>query len=349
MRKFLPVKYNTISNFLTLLQCIATHDFLISYFCSYILSLAVADLLVIVTTVGITRIFFLLKFILMWNITFQVPFTTTIFIYPSWLWGDLICRTSEFFKDLSIGVSVFTLTALSGDRFFAIVNPLRKLHSYHGKRARRITIAIITSIWTLATLMGIPAIKASHVITKTHMERGVNITFKICYPFPEEWGKSYAQTIVMGRFLFHYAIPLAIISVFYVLIAKHLMHSANHVPGELQGTERQVRYEVRWTFMTKLNILLWFKTGEDTSQSCGDCAFVRCPVWDLLFSHSSVYAVVLLQVIKFERFWSCYNKKNVWCLIFWMFFIQITHYVYFSSVLIQRTTTTLSGMCYGER
>lgn len=171
---------------------------------------------------------------------FQVPFTTTIFIYPSWLWGDLICRTSEFFKDVSIGVSVFTLTALSGDRFFAIVNPLRKLHSYNGKRARRITIAIITSIWALATVMGIPAIKASHVKLKVFPAGGKNITFEICYPFPEEWGKTYAKSIVLCRFLFYYAIPLLIISIFYILIAKHLMHSANHVPGELQGTERQV-------------------------------------------------------------------------------------------------------------
>lgn len=137
-------------------------------------------------------------------------------------------------------MSVFTLTALSGDRFFAIVNPLRKLHSYHGKRARRITISIISSIWTLASLMGIPAIKASHVQVKVFPMEGKNITFEICYPFPEEWGKNYARSIVMARFLFYYAIPLAIISIFYVLIATHLMHSANHVPGELQGTERQV-------------------------------------------------------------------------------------------------------------
>lgn len=40
----------------------------------------------------------------------------------------LLCTLSEFTKDVSIGVSVFTLTALSGDRFFAIVDPLRKFH-----------------------------------------------------------------------------------------------------------------------------------------------------------------------------------------------------------------------------
>ena len=74
---------------------------------SYILSLALADLLVIVTT---------------------VPLTSTVYTFPSWPYGSLLCTVSEFTKDVSIGVSVFTLTALSGDRFFAIVDPLRKFH-----------------------------------------------------------------------------------------------------------------------------------------------------------------------------------------------------------------------------
>lgn len=93
----------------------------------------------------------------------QVPFTSAVFILDSWPWGEVICKASEFFKDLSIGVSVFTLTALSGDRFFAIVDPLRKFHSHSGRRATRITIGIAVLIWILAGIMGIPAMKASHI------------------------------------------------------------------------------------------------------------------------------------------------------------------------------------------
>lgn len=77
----------------------------------YILSLALADLLVIITT---------------------VPFVSIVYTLDSWPWGESMCMVSEFVKDVSIGVSVFTLTALSSDRFFAIVDPLRKFHA-HGK------------------------------------------------------------------------------------------------------------------------------------------------------------------------------------------------------------------------
>lgn len=79
--------------------------------CSYILSLALADLLVILTT---------------------VPLVSTIYTVEYWPWGSFLCSVSEYMKDVSIGVSVFTLTALSSDRYFAIVDPLRKFHA-HGK------------------------------------------------------------------------------------------------------------------------------------------------------------------------------------------------------------------------
>ncbi|EDS45768.1 bombesin receptor subtype-3 [Culex quinquefasciatus] len=70
-----------------------------------------------------------------------------------------------------------------------------------------------------------------------------DVTIDFCYPFPGEWGPDYARGIVLGKFLAYYAVPLCIIGIFYALIARHLIHSAKHVPGETQGTVRQVRAE----------------------------------------------------------------------------------------------------------
>uniref|UniRef100_A0A1B0BUC5 G-protein coupled receptors family 1 profile domain-containing protein n=1 Tax=Glossina palpalis gambiensis TaxID=67801 RepID=A0A1B0BUC5_9MUSC len=184
---------------------------------TYIFSLALADLLVIVTT---------------------VPLTSTVYTVESWPWGSFLCTLSEFFKDVSIGVSVFTLTALSGDRYFAIVDPFRKFHA-HGcsKGATRITIAIAISIWILAIICGLPALITTHIKS---FYINSNKSFSTCYPFPEEWGQDYAKTMILLRFLVYYAVPLIIISVFYILIARHLMFTA-HVPGEMQGAVRQIR------------------------------------------------------------------------------------------------------------
>ncbi|XP_067628790.1 neuropeptide CCHamide-1 receptor [Eurosta solidaginis] len=184
---------------------------------TYILSLAIADLLVILTT---------------------VPLTSTVYTVDSWPWGSFLCTFSEFMKDVSIGVSVFTLTALSGDRYFAIVDPLRKFHAHGGgKRATRLTIAFAMSIWLWAILCAIPALIGSNV---KKIDINKSKSFAVCYPFPGEWGVEYAKMVVMLRFLVYYAIPLLIIGIFYVLIARHLIYSAN-VPGEMQGAVRQVR------------------------------------------------------------------------------------------------------------
>ncbi|XP_028175183.1 orexin receptor type 2-like [Ostrinia furnacalis] len=183
---------------------------------TYILSLALADLLVIITC---------------------VPFTSIVYTVESWPWGDTVCRVSEAAKDVSIGVSVFTLTALSADRYFAIVDPLRKLHATGGsKRATRVTVATAVGIWILAGLLATPAYVGSYLRAFV-----VNPTtqFLVCYPYPPEWGENYPRTMVLIRFLVYYSLPLAVIALFYVLMARHLVLSTQNVPGEMQGTQRQ--------------------------------------------------------------------------------------------------------------
>ncbi|XP_077290640.1 neuropeptide CCHamide-1 receptor-like isoform X2 [Arctopsyche grandis] len=183
----------------------------------YILSLALADLLIITTS---------------------LPFTSTVYTVESWPWGDVICRLSESIKDVSIGVSVFTLTALSADRFFAIVNPLKRWHANGGgSRATRVTIVATALIWFLGFLCAVPAAAGSYVRV---FQVNPTTQFEACYPFPEQWGPKYARTIVLGRFLIYYAIPLTVIGVFYALMARHLVLSVKNIPGELLA-RRQVK------------------------------------------------------------------------------------------------------------
>ncbi|XP_050442513.1 neuropeptide CCHamide-1 receptor-like [Adelges cooleyi] len=188
----------------------------------YILSLALGDLLVIVSC---------------------VPFTSIVYTVPSWPFGQIICKVSEATKDISIGVSVFTLTALSADRFFAIVDPMRKLHSsVGGRRATRFTVIIALTIWCLAIVCALPAAMFSYV--RSFQENNVTL-FEACYPYPEEFGTIYPQTVVLVKFLVYYAVPLFVITCFYVMMARHLIQSTKNMPGEVQvshkGQLRQVR------------------------------------------------------------------------------------------------------------
>ncbi|KAK6629560.1 hypothetical protein RUM43_003377 [Polyplax serrata] len=184
---------------------------------TYIFSLALGDLLVILTS---------------------VPFTSTVFTVESWPYGSLLCKSA---KDVSVGVSVFTLTALSANRFFAIVDPLKRYHSGgYRNGATAFTIVIVTIIWIISILLATPAAMFSFLkeiqITK---ERSI----QVCYPFPDELGAWYPKTVVMTRFIVYYALPLFIIAFFYILMARHLVLSTHNLPGE-SGRQARARKKV---------------------------------------------------------------------------------------------------------
>ncbi|TGZ53180.1 Neuromedin-B receptor [Temnothorax longispinosus] len=130
---------------------------------TYVLSLALGDLLVLCTvteqTASVNPDFLVKKrqiFVIV--IVTCIPFTFTVYILDSWPFGLALCKLSECAKDISIGVSVFTLTALSADRFFAIVDPMRKLHvTGSGRRATCFTAIVAGLIWVLAIICAIPA------------------------------------------------------------------------------------------------------------------------------------------------------------------------------------------------
>ncbi|XP_071051826.1 neuropeptide CCHamide-1 receptor-like isoform X2 [Onthophagus taurus] len=184
---------------------------------TYILSLALGDLVVLLTS---------------------VPFTSIVYTYESWPWGEIICKISETAQDVSIGVSVFTLTALSADRFFAIVDPMKKFHNSGSvKGATSFTFGVAISIWILAIILAIPSAIGSHLV-----DFEGRIIFTVCYPFPKNWlNNKYPQVNVMLKFLILYVIPLTIIAVFYLNMANYLIVSTRNVPGEIQGTQRQIR------------------------------------------------------------------------------------------------------------
>jgi len=54
-------------------------------------------------------------------ILFTVPFQSTVYTFQSWPFGDGICKLGEFTVSLSLGVSVFTLTALSAERYIVMM------------------------------------------------------------------------------------------------------------------------------------------------------------------------------------------------------------------------------------
>ncbi|EFX83932.1 putative allatostatin B receptor, partial [Daphnia pulex] len=176
---------------------------------------------------------------------FTVPFTSTVYTFDSWPYGELVCKASEFAKDTSVGVSVFTLTALSFDRYTAIVQPVQSFVS--GPKSKQSCIIVsLVAIWLASLGLALPAAIFSHLmklsgekIPEAERMWDANGTIMgpthreilVCYPFPQEFGTVYPKIIVLGRFLFHYCLPLLIIGTFYAIMAHHLLRSVQIIPG----------------------------------------------------------------------------------------------------------------------
>ncbi|KAK9746802.1 7 transmembrane receptor (rhodopsin family) [Popillia japonica] len=87
-------------------------------------------------------------------------------------------------------------------------------------------------------ILAIPAAIGSHLM---YIE-APTITITVCYPFPPRWlNNKYPKVNVMAKFLALYVVPLAVIAIFYMNMANHLIVSTRNVPGEIQGTQRQIK------------------------------------------------------------------------------------------------------------
>lgn len=184
----------------------------------YILNLSLGDLIVILGT---------------------VPFVGTIYTVESWPHGLLVCKASEFIRDVSIGVSVMTLSAMSVDRYrAAFATTIRAVGRPYGPYSiasslRTQTGAVMLMIWITSVILASPSAYFSYILKFPHPD-GSGGEIAICYPFPDELGKWYPKTVVMAKCIILYIIPLTIIGCCYVSIATHLISkSQSSAPSAL--------------------------------------------------------------------------------------------------------------------
>ncbi|VDM98913.1 unnamed protein product [Thelazia callipaeda] len=86
---------------------------------------------------------------------FNTGFSWTYNFYYVWIFGSTYCAINNLMGIAPICASVFTMIAMSIDRYVAIVYPLSK------RMGQRATVIIIVAIWIVAVLCGLPALLAS--------------------------------------------------------------------------------------------------------------------------------------------------------------------------------------------
>jgi hypothetical protein len=129
-----------------------------------------------------------------------------------------------------------------------------------------------------------------------------------CYPFPGQLGDTPDKLLVISKFLAYYALPLCAITVFYVLMARHLERSARHIPGEAahsSSNQVQARKKVAKMVLAFVVIfvlcflpyhvfMLWFHLNPDSISEYDDFwHFLRMVGFCLSFSNSCINPIAL--------------------------------------------------------
>ncbi|XP_040177490.1 C3a anaphylatoxin chemotactic receptor-like [Rana temporaria] len=131
-----------------------------------------------------------------------IPFIVAQFFYPEWLYGPVFCKILPFILILNMYTSVFTLVAISVDRWILVVHPV------WARNHRRIRMAwmICLAIWMLSFVMCLPEV----IYTRYHTSH--NRTF--CYSEDYIRKPFYFTCAILG-----FLIPLIIICICYIHLA----------------------------------------------------------------------------------------------------------------------------------
>lgn len=171
----------------------------------------------------------------------SVPFFSLSYTLSSWSLGTFLCKVSGFLKALSLGVSIFTLTALSIDRYMAIMHPMKHYTDSPTKR----TAFVAIGIWVLAAAFAMVEGTIIHVSDRSY---GPNDRVVICHSHPDEWGEWFRCFRASLRFVVYFAIPVTIIGVLYLMMARSLLKSSLELGssvGSSQGVGAARQAETR--------------------------------------------------------------------------------------------------------
>ncbi|EDO36453.1 predicted protein, partial [Nematostella vectensis] len=233
----------------------------------FILNLAVADL-------ALTCI----------CIPFDIPVQEMGYIWP---YGAVMCKVLYPLQTLTLFASVYTLTAVSLTRYWAIVHPLRKQLSV--SKAKTLVIAI----WVLSLLPVAPYMNSLSYVPHS----------KYC---EENWDNHNARKgYTASLFAFQYVIPLTIIATAYCSITRELsrrtIESACVRNQQHKETKKVVRMLMIVTLLFAVCVLpnnvmwLWLDFGAaDKSFKYFWDVVAFCHVWTFLNSAANPICYTIL-------------------------------------------------------
>ena len=167
-------------------------------------------------------------------ITLYMPRAMSIW-YSGYQWqvrgtiGLIFCKFAVFTHQTAICVSIFTVVAISCDRFFAVVLPLKTIIT------KMVCQIILAMIWILSVAIRLPMLYGLETVYDRHGKWSCSLSLDDAFYIGAE--KAYYKFTLIGLF----AVPLSVTVILYTGILTSL--KLRKVPGEevLRSMGRQQR------------------------------------------------------------------------------------------------------------
>uniref|UniRef100_A0A8C3EQM1 Galanin receptor type 1 n=2 Tax=Corvus moneduloides TaxID=1196302 RepID=A0A8C3EQM1_CORMO len=166
---------------------------------------------------------------------FCVPFQATIYSLPEWIFGAFFCKWVHYLAMATMLVSIFTLVAMSVDRYIAVVHAKRS-PCIRSKRNAALGVAVI---WLLSLLIAIPV--AQHQALMSGHQQAPNSSF--CW---EHWanGSTAKQMYKITILLVGYLLPLLLITCCYAKVLYHLHTKVKNISKKSERSKKKTAQTV---------------------------------------------------------------------------------------------------------
>jgi leucokinin receptor len=146
---------------------------------------------------------------------FTIPFQFHAALLQRWVVADFMCKVAPFVKNLSVNISIFTLSVIAFDRYVAVMYPLRA-----GFR-RQVAITVLIGIWVLSIVSSLPDALYYHIHVVIDPKSWTKI--ELC---GVKWPSQCFATVYFSYlFLTQYIVPLSVISFSYIRVAFRIWGS----------------------------------------------------------------------------------------------------------------------------
>ncbi|XP_050675835.1 trissin receptor-like [Leptidea sinapis] len=140
----------------------------------------------------------------------------SIYLIPSWVFGDFLCKMYQFVHSLSYTASIFILVVICTERYFAIIHPITCKQILTSTRLRM----VIVGVWITSAAYSAPKFIWVETITN---DLGNGHLETICIQHRMKYNSEVFDMVNFGLL---YVTPLCVMTVLYTRIAVGLWQSS---------------------------------------------------------------------------------------------------------------------------